>query len=330
MEELSKRVDGKMGYYPDNRSCMGNVEVDKLDVFYLRNYYKELGYDRMKEVWWLVPGKSIEEDLRKLNTDSDLERCVRWVHKTRVFLIYLLNMRFHHLNCYKGRRRYCLRSATGVGCTKGQKKPQGCKMPVMLLSYNEDSPNSDETSEDEYYKPVREDISSDSCVGDSIPSRKVKSRKKIINKSDEQGNGKGKSKDKEKICVDDDALVEDVLDVKVDLGFVGGGRTDNYDAYDPGTDFDLKTFRDDHTCAREDKNRADNRNWVASKLVRKVRKHPNFKHCDANTFFKTKYDFSLNRNSISRALSDARNLVYGDEKAQYAMVKDYGGYTFEN
>ncbi|XP_072055934.1 uncharacterized protein [Arachis hypogaea] len=47
-------------------------------------------------------------------------------------------------------------------------------------------------------------------------------------------------------------------------------------------------------------------------------------HCDANTFFKTKYDLSLNRNSISRTLSDARNLVYGDEKAQYAMVRDYG------
>ena len=90
------------------------------------------------------------------------------------------------------------------------------------------------------------------------------------------------------------------------------------------TCWQVKTFRDDHSCAREDKNRAANRNWVASKLVKKVRKYPNFSHCDANTFFKTKYDLSLNRNSISRALSDARNLVYGDEKAQYAMVRDYG------
>ncbi|RYR72019.1 hypothetical protein Ahy_A02g006222 [Arachis hypogaea] len=90
------------------------------------------------------------------------------------------------------------------------------------------------------------------------------------------------------------------------------------------TCWQVKTFRDDHSCAREDKNRAANRNWVASKLVKKVRKYPNFRHCDANTFFKTKYDLSLNRNSISRALSDARNLVYGDEKAQYAMVRDYG------
>ncbi|XP_016173264.1 uncharacterized protein LOC107615743 [Arachis ipaensis] len=86
----------------------------------------------------------------------------------------------------------------------------------------------------------------------------------------------------------------------------------------------VKTFMDDHTCPREDKNRDANRNWVASKLVKKVRKYPNFRHYDVTTFFKTKYDLSLNRNSISRALSDTRNVVYGDEKAQYAMLRDYG------
>ncbi|RYR22472.1 hypothetical protein Ahy_B03g067766 [Arachis hypogaea] len=31
----------------------------------------------------------------------------------------------------------------------------------------------------------------------------------------------------------------------------------------------------------------------------------------------------LNRNSIARALADARNVVYGDERAQYAKLKDY-------
>ncbi|QHN81821.1 uncharacterized protein DS421_20g690270 [Arachis hypogaea] len=53
---FEKGVDGKIGYYPDNRNCLGDVEVDRLDIFYLRNYYKELGYDRMKEVWWLNAG----------------------------------------------------------------------------------------------------------------------------------------------------------------------------------------------------------------------------------------------------------------------------------
>ncbi|RYR26854.1 hypothetical protein Ahy_B02g061164 [Arachis hypogaea] len=86
----------------------------------------------------------------------------------------------------------------------------------------------------------------------------------------------------------------------------------------------VKTFFNDHTCPREDRNRAANRNWVAGKLVKKLRKYPNFRNCEAITYFKTKYDLSLNRNSISRALCDARNIVYGDAKEQYAMLRDYG------
>ncbi|XP_072082096.1 uncharacterized protein [Arachis hypogaea] len=90
------------------------------------------------------------------------------------------------------------------------------------------------------------------------------------------------------------------------------------------TCWQIKTFVNDHTCPREDKNRAANRNWVASKLVKKVRKYPNFKHCDAATYFKSRFDLSLNKNSISRALFDARNVVFGDEKEQYKMLRNYG------
>ncbi|RYR58064.1 hypothetical protein Ahy_A05g023745 [Arachis hypogaea] len=85
----------------------------------------------------------------------------------------------------------------------------------------------------------------------------------------------------------------------------------------------IKTFNDDHTCPREATDRAANRNWLTNKLVKKVRKYPNFRQCEAAVYFKSKCDLVLNRNSISRALADARAIVYGDEKAQYAMVRDY-------
>ncbi|RYR76967.1 hypothetical protein Ahy_A01g001462 [Arachis hypogaea] len=86
----------------------------------------------------------------------------------------------------------------------------------------------------------------------------------------------------------------------------------------------IKTFNDDHTCPREDRNRAANKNWVCSKLVKKVRKCPNFRYCEATTYFRTRFDLTLNKNSISMALMDARSIVYGDEKKKYKIVRDYG------
>ncbi|RYR30938.1 hypothetical protein Ahy_B01g055725 isoform A [Arachis hypogaea] len=64
--------DGRWTYTPDNRHCLGDLDVDRLDVFYLRNYFKELGYETMKEVWWQVPGMSLEVGLRRLDCDNEL------------------------------------------------------------------------------------------------------------------------------------------------------------------------------------------------------------------------------------------------------------------
>ncbi|XP_016164423.1 uncharacterized protein LOC107606938 [Arachis ipaensis] len=219
---------------------------------------------------------------------------------------------------------------------------------------------------------------------------------------------KGKEKMyKDTIMQDNDAIVADLSDVEVDLGFLGSpGDAFMYDALDPGAESDganswhseemktppnsedklesdgesdefsifqegqrfgelqlqvgmkfntkqdfrdavavcqveecswvvyasrdhedscwqIKTFYDDHACPRENSNTAANRAWLASKLVKKVRKYPNFKQCEAATYFRSKCDLILHKNSLARALADARNIVYGDEKAQYALLRDY-------
>ncbi|RYR43730.1 hypothetical protein Ahy_A08g040129 [Arachis hypogaea] len=38
-----------MVYSPDNRSCLGELDKDTLDVFFVKNYFKELGYDKQDE-----------------------------------------------------------------------------------------------------------------------------------------------------------------------------------------------------------------------------------------------------------------------------------------
>ncbi|RYR20935.1 hypothetical protein Ahy_B03g066162 isoform A [Arachis hypogaea] len=82
----------------------------------------------------------------------------------------------------------------------------------------------------------------------------------------------------------------------------------------------VKIFNDDHACPREIKNRLANRGWLASKLVKKLRKFLNLKHSEALTYFKNKYDLELNKSSLTRALGDARHIVYGDAAAQYGMM----------
>ncbi|XP_072058112.1 uncharacterized protein [Arachis hypogaea] len=47
------------------------------------------------------------------------------------------------------------------------------------------------------------------------------------------------------------------------------------------------------------------------------------KHSEALTYFKSKCDLELNKSSLTRALGDARHIVYGDAAAQYGMVRDY-------
>ncbi|XP_025700415.1 uncharacterized protein [Arachis hypogaea] len=86
----------------------------------------------------------------------------------------------------------------------------------------------------------------------------------------------------------------------------------------------IKTFNDDHTCARKTKNKLANRKWLARKLVKKLRKYPNLRHCEAAQYFKTKCDLELSMCSLTRALGDARAVVYGDAAAQYGMIRDYG------
>ncbi|RYR13956.1 hypothetical protein Ahy_B04g070680 isoform A [Arachis hypogaea] len=501
--------DGRWTYTPDNRHCLGDLDVDRLDVFYLRNYFKELGYETMKEVWWQVPGMSLEVGLRRLDSDNELrELCNHGGKNNGVVDVYIEHgisepeivqgedvvvhvddevrdlgeqaksnsrmvkdppvkpttekdpPRSLSMVTYKPQakeallkksnvnsnmesqpkpkskckpktvpkpkpmprqnnvtrtRRYCLRSV-GKGISKAKENASD----HVLLSSDSDSHDSYESAEDEAYKPQEPDDSSDeSDIGYTVPSQKKKVKKPNARKKVQAESGKEKGK--AKVCVDDDGFVEDVSDEDVDIGFVGGGiKGDNHDAFDPGSESDggnswhslemktppnsedelvgeesseevfpvfrqgarfgelhlevgmkfntkwefkeavreftiqegrrmrfrkndgkrvravckvkdckwvvyasrdhedscwqVKTFFNDHTCPREDKNRVANRNWVAGKLVKKLRKYPNFRNCEATTYFKMKYDLSLNRNSISRALCDARNIVYGDAK----------------
>ncbi|MED6185789.1 hypothetical protein PIB30_060497 [Stylosanthes scabra] len=73
-EELMVNNDGVKEYVPDNMACLGDNNVDTLDIFFVRNYNKTLGYDKIDECYWLIPGRSLDDGLRKLIDDNVLRK----------------------------------------------------------------------------------------------------------------------------------------------------------------------------------------------------------------------------------------------------------------
>ncbi|QHN78550.1 proteoglycan 4-like [Arachis ipaensis] len=84
------KEDGEVVYVGDQIEQLFGLEADTLDVFSIRNYYKVLGYDNLKECWWLVPGRPLKTGLRALSHDKELlEMCFHAKNNEGVVHVYL-------------------------------------------------------------------------------------------------------------------------------------------------------------------------------------------------------------------------------------------------
>ncbi|RYR29486.1 hypothetical protein Ahy_B01g053887 [Arachis hypogaea] len=81
-----------MVYEPDNTEVLMGVEGDTLDVFFVRGYYRELGYIEAENCWWKDPGVPLSSGLRSLVTDADLvAMCKDYRRNHNLINIYLEN-----------------------------------------------------------------------------------------------------------------------------------------------------------------------------------------------------------------------------------------------
>ncbi|RYQ84517.1 hypothetical protein Ahy_B10g103895 [Arachis hypogaea] len=340
---FKKNVDGKLVYSPDNRACLGDLDEDTLDVFFVRNYFKELGYDKVVECWWLISERSLEVGLRALTTDDELrEMCfhaqmndgvvdvyfeygvstpelmegkeavlcldyiqeeepdvpantptTRPIHDDTKSMADHENPKLYHIpnpeSTTKPNTTPTVKQNPKPKQNQKPKKTQPKPKPKFTSkpkhkfnppkritrsqgrghwSANKGKSSSDEeSSEDDSYVPVQEASSSSDDELEEV---------KKVQKASAMAKGKEKMY-KDTIMQDDDAIVADLSDVEVDFDFLGSpGNGLMYDALNPGAESD------------ENSNRAANRAWLASKLVKKVRKYPNFKQCEAATYFRSK------------------------------------------
>ncbi|QHO42676.1 uncharacterized protein DS421_5g156210 [Arachis hypogaea] len=68
--------DGGVTYNGGDVFELPGLDPDKLDVFFVRDYHKDLGYDKVTQTWWLVPNRAFQNGLRALTNDKELmEMC---------------------------------------------------------------------------------------------------------------------------------------------------------------------------------------------------------------------------------------------------------------
>ncbi|XP_072058677.1 uncharacterized protein [Arachis hypogaea] len=84
---------GYLCYEPDNTEVLMGVDSDTLDVFFVKGYYKELGYAEMNNCLWKVPGTLLDNGLRRLETDADLLAMVKDCRRNH----HLINIYFEHV-----------------------------------------------------------------------------------------------------------------------------------------------------------------------------------------------------------------------------------------
>ncbi|RYR66457.1 hypothetical protein Ahy_A03g012438 [Arachis hypogaea] len=293
---FKKNADGKLVYSPDNRACLGDLDEDTLDVFFVRNYFKELGYDK--------PGG----DLNKKNTSEDTlnemphDKCdpdpapptsipipnspigiavpantptTRPTHDDTKSMADHENPKLHHIPKPKPTtkpnttptvkknkkpkqnqkpkktqpkpkpkftsktkpkfnppKRITRSQARGHWRASKRKQSDHVDLTGNGLSSNEGS------SEDDCYVLVQEASSSSDDELVTQPIRKEAKKVKKLKKASAMAKGKEKMY-KDTIMQDDDAIVADLSDVEVDLGFLGSpGDGLMYDSLDLGAESD--------------------------------------------------------------------------------------------
>ncbi|RYR79404.1 hypothetical protein Ahy_A01g004218 [Arachis hypogaea] len=65
-----------MSYNGGEISELPDIDTDTLDVFFIRDYHKKIGYDKISQTRWLVPNRPLQTGLRAIADDKELmEMC---------------------------------------------------------------------------------------------------------------------------------------------------------------------------------------------------------------------------------------------------------------
>ncbi|XP_057745623.1 uncharacterized protein LOC130963539 [Arachis stenosperma] len=87
--------------------------------------------------------------------------------------------------------------------------------------------------------------------------------------------------------------------------------------------FQVKTLIDEHSCAWDYGSNMADRQWLASKLIKKLLIQPDMKLRYVMEHMIEEYNIQLNPRMIAKTLKVAREVVIGNARDQYEKVRDY-------
>ncbi|RYR07974.1 hypothetical protein Ahy_B05g075480 [Arachis hypogaea] len=363
--KFQKDENGMTIYSPDKKACVGDIDVDTLDVFWVRNYYKELGYDRIGECWWHVPGRSLDIGLRALNCDDELREMCFMVKRMMGWLMFTLSMQFQHQKFFREMRLWSilrgdhddLREVSDEAENERlqDKTPNQANIPTVPADetpftnnnepmHNTSPPKTTEPTDPGANNPTPQN-NNPTTTSNSNPSQAT-TAKPVTNtppvppktKPNSNANPNPKSNNTSLHKATANPKNSSKPNPKRNRNSSDGANSwhseemktpppseDEFSEEEPDDVFPV--FRDGIQFGdlKLEVGIKFNTKSEFREAVKKVRKYPNFRQCEAAVYFKSKCDLVLNRNSISRALADARVVVYGDEKAQYAMLANHVG-----
>ncbi|XP_052118923.1 uncharacterized protein LOC107493000 [Arachis duranensis] len=87
--------------------------------------------------------------------------------------------------------------------------------------------------------------------------------------------------------------------------------------------FQIKTYRNEHTCARDLGSNAADQHWISKKVEKRMSTHPHMTTHEAVDFLREDFDLTTYPKMVYRAVKEARERMMGNEKQQYGKLRDY-------
>ncbi|XP_020967434.1 uncharacterized protein LOC110266768 [Arachis ipaensis] len=87
--------------------------------------------------------------------------------------------------------------------------------------------------------------------------------------------------------------------------------------------YQVKTYKNDHTCARDLGSNAVDQHWISKKVEKRMSSQPHMRTNEAVDFLREEFSLTAHPKIAYRAVKEAKDKIMGNEREQYNNVKDY-------